>query len=129
MEKKVILIITTILSILYCFRFGYILTGYGHGGQLVGIPFAILMIVFSILCLFVTDKNLENKIFIITIFYFSTIAFFSLTIEAIIRNSNNAFEILYKYNTGVIGKIFIGFIVLGTFTSFLAIKKFNKNLH
>jgi hypothetical protein len=129
MEKKVIFILATILSILYCFRFGYILTGNGHGGQLAGIPFAIIMVVFSVLYLFISDENLRSKIFIISIIYFISLAFFAITIEAIIKNSNNVFEILYKDNTGVIGKIFIGFIVLGTFTSFLAIKRLNKNLH
>ncbi len=126
MDKKIILVIATIISCFYCFRFGYILTGYGHGGQLLGIPFTIIMITLTILYFSTTQGKLNKKIFSLASIYFITLSFFSVIVEAIIRGSPNSFEILYLESKGNIGKIFGGCLVVGLIATIIVFKKISR---
>jgi hypothetical protein len=83
--RREILIVFMIISIIYCFQFGYILTSYAHGGQLIGIPFTGLIVILTMAFLISNGQNTKRKLFHITFFTFSSLAGFSLTIE-LIRN-------------------------------------------
>ena len=122
MDKKIILVIATTISCFYCFRFGYILTGYGHGGQLLGIPFVILMIILTIAYFILPQSELKSKIFKLTIIYFTTLCFFSAIVEGIIQGSSNYFEILYLEQNGIVGKIFIGCLSVGLIATIIIYK-------
>ena len=126
MDKKIILVIATIISCFYCFRFGYILTGYGHGGQLIGIPFTIIMITLTIVYFSTTQSQLNKKIFSLASIYFITLCFFSVIVEAILRSSPNSFEVLYLESKGNVGKMFIGCLTLGLISTIIAFKKISR---
>jgi hypothetical protein len=126
MDKKIILVIATIISCFYCFRFGYILTGYGHGGQLLGIPFTIIILILTIFYFNTTQSQLNKKIFSLVSIYFTTLSFFSVIVEAILKSSPNSFEILHVESKGNVGKIFIGCLTLGLISTIMAFKKINR---
>jgi hypothetical protein len=121
MLKKAILIILTLLSVLYCFRLGYIWTPYGHGGKFfIGLHFPLVMTItafaYSKLSQF---TSMKEKLFLFGIIYFLTVASFSLTIEYLINTKKDYFHFLYYESGGYVDKIFfvwlgIGFVFLCT---------------
>ncbi len=48
MKTTLFIGISAIPVLLYSFRFGYLLSGYPHGGQLLGLPFGIGLFVLAI---------------------------------------------------------------------------------
>ena len=128
MARKITLIISTIISFYYCFRFGYIWTAYGHGGQLLGVPFAFIMLIATMI-FFVTETQAgKEKIFLFGIVYFLTLAGFSMTIEIIRATMKNYFKFLYYEPGGWVSKIFLGWLIFGSaifFLFLLLIKKQN----
>lgn len=126
MFKNLILLIQTVLAFAYCFRFGYILTGYGHGGQLLGIPFAIVMLL--ILVYFLSQKPgiRKNRAFILGTAYFLALAGFSATIEIIRATNANYFEFLYVEPGGYAGRIFMGWVCVGVISFILIRRKISK---
>jgi len=94
--EKILLIVLTILGFYFCLDFGYILTGYLHGGQLLGIPVAVMLAVFSGLTIF--TKTQKKKIFrILTYGYFLTMLTYAMTV-LIIREwgQENTWTYLYS---------------------------------
>ncbi len=113
MLKKFLLLTVTVISFYYCFRFGYILTAYGHGGQLLGIPFALIMLATTIIFFASKTKLSKNKTFTFGIVYFFSLAAFSITIETIRTTMKDYFEFLYYEPGGYVNKIFLGCLLLG----------------
>ncbi len=113
MTRKIILIALSLIAFYYCFRFGYIWTAYGHGGQLLGVPFAIVMLIITIIFFTSRTKLNKDKIFYLGIVYFVTLAAFSVTIEIIRAKMNNYFGFLYYEPGGYVNKIFLGWLILG----------------
>ncbi|MDO6390938.1 hypothetical protein Q4E40_12425 [Pontibacter sp. BT731] len=124
--KGLTLSILTILSVLYCLRFGYIWTAYGHGGQMIGIPFALLMIGLTIRYVAVKIERKKEKMFYGALFYFSALALFSITIEIIRSSNSNYFELLYVEPGGIVNKIFMAFAAAGVIATFLKFRQINK---
>ena len=118
LTKTLILSIGTLISILYCLRFGYIWTGYPHGGQIVGIPFTLVMIIFLIVFLLEENSLCKEKCFYGGLIYFLELGFFSITIELIRVFNKENFEFLYNGHFGWIIRILSGWILLGTASYF-----------
>ena len=119
--KSLILLICLIVSLFYSYRFGYILTGYGHGGQLVGVLFFIILLILS-LAYFVSKKTKrKNNLFSFTLILFITLSGVNLTIEYIRKTSIDYFQILYSSNWA--NKTLIIWLVVGIIT-YLTINRF-----
>jgi hypothetical protein len=127
MTRKIILIILTLIGFYYCFRFGYIWTAYGHGGQLLGVPFALVMLIATIIYFAQRSQSGKSKAFIFCIVYFLTLAAFSVTIEIIRATMNNYFSFLYYEPGGYVNKIFFGWLLFGTLILF-AWAKYSKKI-
>ncbi len=123
MTKKVILIVSTIVAFYYCFRFGYLWTAYGHGGQLLGIPFAFIMLIATAIFFIGKTKAVKDKAFIFGIVYFLTLAAFSVTIEFIRATMKNYFDFLYLEPGGCVDKIFLGWLIAGTIVLLLFVRQ------
>jgi len=119
MTKKVILIVSTLVAFYYCFRFGYIWTAYGHGGQLLGIPFAFILVIATAIFFLAKTKTVKAKAFIFSIIYFLTLVAFSVTIELIRASMENYFDFLYVEPGGNVDKIFLGWLIAGAIIFFL----------
>lgn len=126
MTKKIILIIFTIIAFYYCLRFGYIWTAYGHGGQILGIPFAFIMLITTIICFASKTKVGRDKAFTFGIVYFLTLAAFNITIEVIRTTMKNYFEFLYYEPGGYVNKIFFGWLTIGVLVLLLLFYRFKK---
>jgi hypothetical protein len=126
MTKKILLIALTIVSFYYCLRFGYIWTAYGHGGQILGIPFAFVMLVTTIIYFANKTKVDKDKTFIFGIVYFLTLAGFSITIEAIRTTMKKYFEFLYYEPGGYVNKIFLGWLTIGVITLLFIFYRYKK---
>jgi hypothetical protein len=111
--KGLILTSLTLFSVCYCLRFGYIWTAYGHGGQLTGIPFALIMIVLVINYGLAKNQKRKVQVYYVSLFYFLTLALFSITIEIIRIATPNYFELLYVEPNGIVDKVFLAFIATG----------------
>lgn len=111
--SKIILTLITIIGMVYCFRFGYIWTAYGHGGQILGIPFAAL--IFSLTFIFFLSKTTKTKriLFNLTFMIFMSLAGFSLTIELIRKTKDNYFKFLYYEPEGCVNEIMLAWIIIG----------------
>lgn len=127
MEKKIILILLTGISFFYCFRFGYILTAYGHGGQLAGVPFALVMMTITIILLFTPAERHRYTTYIIGLVYFLTLAAFSITIEAIRDAMPDYFGFLYYEPGGYVNKILLGWCLIGAI-AFIFLFRRKKNV-
>lgn len=127
MTKKLLLVTATIISIYYCFRFGYIYTAYGHGGQILGIPFALIMLITTIISFFRKQPFRKEKTFAFGIIYFLTLAAFSITIELIRATKENYFAFLYYEPGGYVDKIFISWLALGTIIYLITIRRFKTH--
>lgn len=131
--RKIILTLITIIGVTYCLRFGYIWTAYGHGGQILGIPFAIL--IFGLTIAFFLSKKMKPKriIFNLTIVIFMSLAGFSLTIEMIRKTMKNYFEFLYYEPEGWVNEIFLVWIIMGIIVyignEFTRRKQINDKIH
>lgn len=129
MTRKIILLVLTVISFYYCFRFGYILTAYGHGGQLVGIPFALIMLIATIMYFVQKSKSSKSKTFIFCNVYFLTLAAFSITVEIIRATVKNYFEFLYYEPGGYVDKIFLGWLLVGVLSLSVTLKHSNNVLN
>jgi len=127
MTKKLLLIIATIISFYYCLRFGYIWTAYGHGGQISGIPFALIMLITSVAYFLSKPSYKKEKAFTFGIVYFFTLVAFSVTIEVIRATKENYFGFLYYEPGGYVNKIFLGWLIIGIVIYLFAIKRLKKN--
>jgi hypothetical protein len=121
--KKIILIISTFVAFYYCFRFGYIWTAYGHGGQLLGIPFAFIMLIATAIFFIAKTKTVKDKAFIFSIVYFLTLSAFSVTIEFIRATMKNYFDFLYLNPGGYVDKIFLVWLIAGIIVLFLLFRQ------
>lgn len=118
--KKTILILVTIISFFYCLRFGYIWTAYGHGGQIMGIPFALFLLGLTI-AYFLSEKT---SIFNLAVVLFLSLFGFSVTVEIIRKTKEDYFSFLYYEPEGWVNEILLGWIMAGilTITSMKLIK-------
>jgi hypothetical protein len=126
MTRKIVLIILTLIGFYYCFRFGYIWSAYGHGGQLLGVPFALIMLTTTIIYFAQKSPSNKSKAFIFCIVYFLTLAAFSITIEVIRATMKNYFQFLYYEQGGYVNKLFLGWVLFGTLILFVSFKYSNK---
>ena len=126
MQRKIILILLTLTSFYFCLWFGYIWTAYGHGGPLLGIPFALVMMVITIIFIFSTSKKNQDQTFAIGIIFFLTLAAFGITVEIITQVMKDYFKFLYIEPGGYVNKIFLGWVIIGLSALFLALRKIKK---
>ena len=128
MTKRVILIILTLFSFLYCFHLGYIWTPYGHGLKFfIGLHFPLVMTITTISFGFLTANSKKRKVFLFGVIYFLTIAAFSLTIEYLIWTKQNYFNFLYYELGGSVDKIFFGWLAIGLIFLFILLRQNKKN--
>ncbi len=127
--KKTLLILISIIGIWYCLRFGYIWTAYGHGGQVLGIPFAILLIGLTISYFLSKKKNTKRKLFNFSVLYFLSLTGFSLTIELIREKVENYFKFLYYEPEGWVNEILLCWIIIGITTYFLLEFSYRKKMN
>ena len=126
MIKNTILILATLISFWYCLRLGYIWTGYGHGGQILGIPFALIMLFVTIAYFFRKQTYRKERAFIFGITFFLTFASFSATIELIRATKENYFGFLYHEPGGFVNQILLAWIVIGAIIYYTLIARFKK---
>ncbi len=126
MTKKIILIILTIISFYYCLRLGYIWTAYAHGGQILGIPFAFIMLLTTIIYFVMKTKSSQDKTFSFGFVYFLTLAAFSITVEVIRTSMKNYFEFLYYEPGGYVNKLFLGWLLIGAIVFLFLHFRFKK---
>lgn len=126
MTKKILLVFLTIISFYYCLRFGYIWTAYGHGGQILGIPFAIIMLISTIIYFLKRTEVSKDKTFVFCIVYFLTLAAFSITIEIIRATMENYFAFLYYEPGGCVNKIFFAWLVSGVMSLFVILTRYDR---
>lgn len=123
MTRKVILLVFTLIGFYYCLRFGYIWTAYGHGGQIIGIPFAFIMLITTIKYFVAKSNSRKENAYTFGVVYFFTLFAFSVTIEAIREYMTNYFSFLYYEPGGYVNEIFLGWLVLGAIVLFLMIRR------
>ena len=109
--KPLILLICLIVSLFFSFRFGYILTGYGHGGQLVGVLFFIILLILSLAYFASKKTKRKNNLFNCTLILFLSLSGVNLTLEYIRKTSIDYFQILYSNNWA--NKTLIIWLVVG----------------
>ncbi|TKK64159.1 hypothetical protein FC093_23105 [Ilyomonas limi] len=126
MTKKAILVTATFIGFCYCFRFGYIWTAYGHGGQILGVPFALIMLFTTILSFTAKTNKGKDTAFIFGIIYFLTLAAFSVTIEIIRATMTNYFDFLYYEPNGYVDKIFLSWLIIGAVAFLLTLRQMRK---
>lgn len=126
MKRKLLLIVLTLISFYYCFRFGYIWTAYGHGGQLLGVPFAFIMLITTIVYFVRKTHSGKLKTFTFGIVFFLTLAAFSVTIEIIRSSMKNYFEFLYYEPGGYVNKIFLGWLIAGAICLLFILRHLKK---
>jgi hypothetical protein len=126
MTRKIFLIVLTLTAFYYCFRFGYIWTAYGHGGQLLGVPFAFMMLITTIVYFVQKTTSGKIKTFTFGIVFFLTLTAFSVTIEIIRSTMKNYFEFLYYEPGGYVNKIFLGWLIIGAICLFFILRHFKK---
>ena len=126
MTRKIILIVLTLAAFYYCLRFGYIWTAYGHGGQILGIPFALIMLFTSIKYFTSKTKHRQDRIFSFATIYFLTLAAFSITIEIIRNTKEEYFSFLYHEPGGFVNKIFFVWVMLGIIVFLFSLRRINK---
>lgn len=126
MTRKVTLIIFTLIAFFYCFRFGYIWSAYGHGGQLLGVPFVLIMLITTLLFFAAKTNVSKSRLFSFGIVYFLTLAAFSITIETIRATVRYYFQFLYYQPGGYVDKIFLGWLVLGAIVLVFMFRKTPK---
>jgi len=113
--EKVFLILLIIFSFYYCLDFGYILTNYGHGGQLSGIPFALAILIYSLINLFTKNNQVRNVFRIINYVYVLSMLGYVLTV-LYIKSKNGGYEYLYHFDANHEAKngvIFNGYMIGG----------------
>ncbi|MDC8003522.1 hypothetical protein POV27_05635 [Aureisphaera galaxeae] len=125
--RKVLLIAITVIAIAYCFRFGYILTAYSHGGQLIGIPFAAVIFFLSLVYFVDTREMVRRRLFNLAFIIFMVLAGFSLTIEFIRKAKENYFEFLY-HDGGWVNKFLLGWIAIGIVIFFVNERMYKKSI-
>lgn len=110
------LIITTLFGIYFSLDFGYLLTNYGHGGQLLGIPFAAILFIYSALIIFLKDR-LRLIFRIIHWTYLASMILYVLTVLTIKKiKQDEAFAYLHHFSpphTSLNERLFIGFSISG----------------
>ena len=114
--KNIIVSAITIIAILYCLRFGYIWTAYGHGGQFLGVPFAMLLFILTLTFFLSKGVKIKRRLFHLTFTFFLALAGFSLTIELIRKTKENYFEFLYYEPEGWVNEILLGWFLIGIIT-------------
>ena len=121
-SRTLLLSIVTIISIVGCFPFGFLLTGYGHGGQIMGIPFTMISIIIMVVFSTLQTETKKEKVFIFGMTYFLTLLAFSLTVILFKFNLKDiSYIFLYEYNA--VFPILIFYLVVGLF---IAIRKIRK---
>ena len=92
--ERILLILLSLVGFYFSYDFGYLLTGDFGLGQVVGIPFAVILAILSILT--ILTENKKKKIFrVLTIGYTLSILLFVLIVELIKRNGGTADSYLY----------------------------------
>lgn len=129
MRTTFFVLVISIVNLFYSLRFGYLLTGYAHGGQLLGLPFGFFVIIISIIASFWDNTKTRRILNIIAINLLLAIFLYSVITEIIIKFSNDYFEILYEDNKGISGKLFIWIFGISLLTTiWLIIQTIRKPL-
>ncbi|WP_139217762.1 hypothetical protein [Pontibacter chinhatensis] len=68
----------------------------------------------------------KEKVFYGALFYFLSLAFFSITIEIIRSTNPNHFELLYVEPEDIVNKIFMGLAAAGILATVLKFRQINK---
>jgi uncharacterized membrane protein YhaH (DUF805 family) len=92
------------------------LTNYLHGGQIIGIPFAIMMFITTVVFSTAKKEAHQTFAFIFGVIYFFSLTGFSVTIERIRDTNLSYFQYLYAEPSGVVDEILLGWIVAGILT-------------
>lgn len=128
--KRLLLALLTIISLYYCLEFGYLLTGYARGGQILGIPFAVCILLLTIK--YFSSRSLKH--FVLTLACFTSFTFLHLVILFIKLLHGNWFEFLYVYGNAdiilicwLIGTIIIGVVINWYFNRIKKRRTLNEN--
>lgn len=93
------LVCISIVGGMYALDFGLILTAYPHGGQLLGVPFAVVLIVYCSLIVFSRSPTTRAVFRIINYCYFSTMLSYLCTVKLIQHlKGETAWEYLHGFN-------------------------------
>lgn len=115
--ERLFLIVISVIGLLYSFEFGLILTDYPHGGQLVGVVFAIVLIIYNCIIFFSQSQKVLQIFRIINYTYISSMTLYMLTIKIIKHiKGEEAWDYLHLFNPLEISrseKIFNGYAIGG----------------
>jgi prolipoprotein diacylglyceryltransferase len=98
-----------------------------HGGQILGIPFSLIMILILIISLFTKEDLRKDKLFYGGLIYFLTIGLFSLTIELIRNFKTDYFDFLYCDPGHWVDKILLAWLIVGSISFIFTYKSLNEN--
>jgi hypothetical protein len=115
--EKIFLIALCVFGLIYSFEFGLILTAYPHGGQLLGLVFEFVLIIYSCVIIFSKSKNTRQVFRIINYSYLISMTLYVLTIK-IVKHllGDKSWEYLHVFNPPELSnneKIFNAFAVAG----------------
>ncbi len=79
----VFLVLICFIGIVGCFEFGYIVTNYPHGGQIFGVPFAIALVVYSLVIMLSKSPGKRRTFRIINYTYITSMSVYLLVISLI----------------------------------------------
>lgn len=92
--EKILLILLSLVGFYFSYDFGHLLTGDFGVGQVVGIPFAVILTILSVLTILTKNKN-KKTFRVLTIGYTMSILLFVLIVELIKRNGQTGDSYLY----------------------------------
>lgn len=81
--ENIFLVMFSVFGIFYSLEFGLLLTAYPHGGQLVGVIFAVVLIFYSCVIIFSKSKEIRQIFRIINYTYILSMILYVLTIKVI----------------------------------------------
>lgn len=130
--EVIFLLLLCVFSIPYSLVLGYLITHYIHGGQLTGIPFSIILWIFSLNIIFSKSEKRINIYRIINYSYILTLIVYILTMNIIINSisSEKLYNMYYtpQGNMGVADYIFLGITFSGIITCVFLVKRYKKSI-
>lgn len=115
--EVIILLLLCLFSLPYSLIFGYLLTHYMHGGQLTGIPFSIILWIYSLIIILSKKESRINIFRIINYCYVITLATYIIVMNITISilSKDEVYNLYYtpQGNMGVADYIFLSHVIIG----------------
>ncbi len=95
----IFLVLISFIGVIFCFQFGYIITNYPHGGQLIGVPFAVALVVYSLVIILSKSPRKRRTFRIINYTYMATMSVYLLVVSLIKQyKGEDSYGYLHHFN-------------------------------